>query len=129
MDCNLEVVVSDFGTTRLLNPKFYNQTLIAGIYGYIASEMGRATVSSKLYKLEFFTIGSGFLSHFGVDFRKKMSEYSDPMDEKLELIEAQSFFIQTLNCLSFLLITIMKKIVATFRRGGFSKAQWGHMLG
>ena len=48
--------------------------------------MGRATVISKLYKLDFFTNGSGFLSHFEVDSRKKMSEYSDPMDEKLELI-------------------------------------------
>ena len=47
---------------------------------------GRATVSSNLYKLKFFTVRFGFFSFFGMRSTKKMSEYSNPMTEKLELI-------------------------------------------
>ena len=46
----------------------------------------RTIVSSSLYKLEFFTVRSGFLSFFEIVSTKKMSEYSDLMAEKLELI-------------------------------------------
>ena len=36
LDSNLEALVSDFGTARLLNPDSSNQTHVAGTYGYIA---------------------------------------------------------------------------------------------
>ncbi|KAF3444770.1 hypothetical protein FNV43_RR14463 [Rhamnella rubrinervis] len=35
----MEAVVSDFGTARLLDPDSSNQTLLAGTYGYIAPEL------------------------------------------------------------------------------------------
>ena len=50
--------------------------------------LGRATVSSSLYKLEFLTIRFGFLSLFTVRFIKNMSEYSDPLAENI----SSSFF-------------------------------------
>ena len=36
LDSNLEAFVYDFGTARLLDPDSFNQTLLAGTYGYIA---------------------------------------------------------------------------------------------
>ena len=48
----------------------------------------RATVSSSLYKLKFFTFRYGFLSLFGMESTNKMLEYSDQMADR-------AFFSQT----------------------------------
>ena len=53
---------------------------------FIFKFLGKVTVSSSLYKLEFFTVRYGFLSFFGMRSTKKMLKYSDPMAEMLELI-------------------------------------------
>ncbi|KAL2337509.1 hypothetical protein Fmac_011955 [Flemingia macrophylla] len=39
LNSQLEAIVSDFGTARLLDPDSSNQTLVAGAYGYIAPEL------------------------------------------------------------------------------------------
>ena len=62
LDSNLEAVVSDFGTARLLNPDSSNQTLVAGTYGYIATfsrggfsigSVGAPALAEKFFEKKF----------------------------------------------------------------------------
>uniref|UniRef100_A0A7N2L0U8 non-specific serine/threonine protein kinase n=1 Tax=Quercus lobata TaxID=97700 RepID=A0A7N2L0U8_QUELO len=47
LNSELEAFVSDFGTARLLDPNSFNQTLVAGTYGYIAPEFAYTLVLTE----------------------------------------------------------------------------------
>ncbi|KAL2337458.1 hypothetical protein Fmac_011904 [Flemingia macrophylla] len=49
LNSQLKAIVSDFGTTRLLNPDFSNQTWVAGTYGYIAPGEVSSSNISEIY--------------------------------------------------------------------------------
>ena len=61
-------------------------------------------------KLEFFSVRFGFLSFFEIGFTKKMSQYSDPMTEKLELFLVKAiYFTIRFRFLSFFEMGFTKK--------------------
>ncbi|XP_060672199.1 MDIS1-interacting receptor like kinase 2-like isoform X4 [Ziziphus jujuba] len=49
LNAELEAVVSDFGTAKLLDPDSSNQTIIVGTYGYIAPGKFMLLISSSFY--------------------------------------------------------------------------------
>ncbi|KAG8482694.1 hypothetical protein CXB51_024265 [Gossypium anomalum] len=47
LNSELEAVIADFGTARLLDPDSSNRTLIVGTYGYIAPELAYSSVVTE----------------------------------------------------------------------------------